>query len=127
VPISAHNADNAPRPSGDYAQVTQAFGISRVVWVSGQIPVDATGNLPAAFADQARNAWRNLIAQLDNVNLSIDNLAKVTIYLADRKYAMENRAIRKEILGDRKVAMTVVIAGIFDEAWLLEIEGTAAE
>jgi enamine deaminase RidA (YjgF/YER057c/UK114 family) len=110
-----------------YAQVTQAYGISRVVWVSGQIPIDAAGNLPTTFAEQARNAWRNVIAQLDNVNLSIDNLAKVTIYLADRKYALENRQIRQEILGDRKVAMTVVIAGIFDENWLLEIEAVAAE
>ena len=127
MPLSAHSADNAPQPSGGYAQAIQATGLTRVVWVSGQIPVDASGNLPTTFADQARAAWRNVIAQLDNVNLSIDNLTKVTIYLADRKYAMENRAVRKEILGDRMVAMTVVIAGIFDEAWLLEIEATAAE
>lgn len=127
MPISTHNADNAPQPAGGYAQAAQAYGYNRVVWVSGQIPVDAAGNLPTTFAEQARTAWRNLIAQLDNVNLSLDNLAKVTIYLADRKYAMENRVIRQEILGDRKVAMTVVIAGIFDENWLLEIEGIAAE
>jgi hypothetical protein len=54
-------------------------------------------------------------------------LAKVSIYLTDRSYALENRAIRREILGDRGVAMTVVIAGIFAEFRLLEIEATAAE
>jgi hypothetical protein len=40
---------------------------------------------------------------------------------------LENRAITREIPGDPSVAMTVVIAGIFDESWLLEIEATAAE
>jgi 2-iminobutanoate/2-iminopropanoate deaminase len=39
---------------------------------------------------------------------------------------MENRAIRQEILGGRRVAVTVIVAGIFDEQWLIEIEAIAA-
>jgi hypothetical protein len=34
--------------------------------------------------------------------------------------------LRQEILGDRSPALTIVIAGIFDSAWLLEIEAVAA-
>jgi enamine deaminase RidA (YjgF/YER057c/UK114 family) len=49
----------------------------------------------------------------------------VTIFLSDRKYNAENRAIRREILGDRAPALTVIITEIFDEAWLLEIEAIA--
>jgi hypothetical protein len=30
------------------------------------------------------------------------------------------------VLGDRSPALTIVIAGIYDEAWLLEIEAVAA-
>jgi hypothetical protein len=37
-----------------------------------------------------------------------------------------NRKVRQEILGDLSPALTVVIAEIFDEAWLLEIEAVAA-
>jgi enamine deaminase RidA (YjgF/YER057c/UK114 family) len=30
------------------------------------------------------------------------------------------------VLGDRSPALTVVVAGIFDERWLVEIEAVAA-
>jgi hypothetical protein len=39
---------------------------------------------------------------------------------------MENRAVRQEVMGERAPALTVIITGIFDEAWLIEIEAVAA-
>ena len=64
-------------------------------------------------------------AQLRAADMTLDNLAKVTTYLADRRYGLENRAVRQEILGERRPASTVVITGIFNEACLLEIEAIA--
>jgi hypothetical protein len=58
-------------------------------------------------------------------DMTIGNLVKVTIFLSDRKYALENRQARQEALGDHAPALTVIIAGIFDEAWLLETEAIA--
>ena len=55
-----------------------------------------------------------------------DNLIKATTFLADRKFTMENRKIRNEVFGNRAPAVTVVIAGIFDERWLVEVEAVAA-
>ena len=37
-----------------------------------------------------------------------------------------SRDLRQEFLGAHSPALTVIIAGIFDERWLLEIEATAA-
>jgi hypothetical protein len=34
--------------------------------------------------------------------------------------------LRQEILGERSPALTIVIAGIYDSKWLLEIEAIAA-
>jgi 2-iminobutanoate/2-iminopropanoate deaminase len=34
--------------------------------------------------------------------------------------------VRDEMLRGRETALTVVVAGIFDEAWLVEIEAVAA-
>ncbi len=116
---------DAPEPMGGYAQAVLVESARRTLFVSGQVPVDRAGTLPGEFSGQARLAWANLEAQLVAAGMSLDNLVKVTVYLADRAHRMENRIVRQEVLGDRKVAMTVVIAGIFDEAWLLEIEGIA--
>jgi 2-iminobutanoate/2-iminopropanoate deaminase len=59
--------------------------------------------------------------------MSLDNLVKVTTFLSERRYAAENSAIRREVLGARAPALTVVIAGIYDEQWLFEIEAVAME
>ena len=54
--------------------------------------------------------------------MSVDSLAKVTTFLASREYALANREIRVEVLGSHAPALTVIITGIFDTKWLLEIE-----
>ncbi|PHQ71946.1 MAG: enamine deaminase RidA [Sneathiella sp.] len=120
------NSKNAPAPAGSYAQAFEVQGHSRTLFISGQIPVTANGDVPETFEEQARTAWNNVIAQLRAADMQIENLVKVTIFLSDRKYALPNRAARAKALGDHKTALTVIIAGIFDAEWLLEIEAIAA-
>ena len=120
------NAADAPAPAGGYAQAIEVQNANRTLYISGQIPVGLDGAVPSSFAEQAKLAWQNVEAQLRAADMTFDNLVKVTIFLASRDYTMENRAARTAAIGDRKIAMTVVIAGIFDESWLLEIEAIAA-
>ncbi len=54
------------------------------------------------------------------------NLVKVTTFLGDRAYAAASTAIRLEIVGQHRSALTVIITGIFDPGWLIEIEAIAA-
>lgn len=122
----AINAPDAPMASSMGAEAVELSGEGRLLFISGQVPLDLDETLPADFTGQARQAWRNLEAQLRAADMTLDNLVKVTTFLSDRRYAAENRAVRLEVLGDRTVALTVIIAGIFDEAWLLEIEAVAA-
>ena len=82
--------------------------------------------MPESFEDQARLAWANVIAQLRAADMTLDNLVKVTIFLSDRKYIADYRRTRDEALGGRRVGLTTIITGIFDEKWLLEIEAIAA-
>jgi 2-iminobutanoate/2-iminopropanoate deaminase len=58
--------------------------------------------------------------------MGLDNIVMHRSFLADRRYAMANRTVRQAVLGDRKPALTTIICGIFDEAWLLEVEAIAA-
>ena len=112
--------------SGSYAQAVEVRDFSRLLFVSGQIPQDADGHVPESFPDQARLAWRNVEAQLAAAGMGLNDLVKLTIYLADRRHREDNYKVRNEILGQRKPALTIIIAGIYDEAWLLEIEAVAA-
>ena len=65
-------------------------------------------------------------AQLEAAGMSLDDLVKVTIFLSDRRWRAENAEVRREVLGPRSPALTIIITGIYDEAWLLEIEAVAA-
>ena len=100
--------------------------MQRLLFISGQIPESVNGEVPEGFRAQARLVWANVLAQLEAAGMSINNLVKITTFLSSREYAIANREVRQETLGTHAPALTVIIAGIFDEKWLLEIEAIAA-
>ncbi len=120
------NAPDAPQPLGGYVQAMEVSNASRILFISGQIPTATNGDVPADFESQARLVWNNVIAQLRAAEMTLDNLVKVTIFLSDRKYTADYRKVRNEVLQGRKIGLTTIITGIFDESWLLEIEAIAA-
>lgn len=125
--MSPINAPDAPQPGGGYAQAMQVDPGKSLLFVSGQIPVDTHGEVPADFAAQCRLVWRNVEAQLAAAGMDLSNLVKVTTFLGDRLYREENSAIRQEVLAGHTPALTVIICDIYDERWLLEIEVVAAK
>ena len=120
------NSDEAPPPVGWYSQALEVSDAQRILFVSGQIPVTKDGEVPQGFGAQCRLVWANVLAQLRAADMTLDNIVKVTTFLSDRSYGQENRDIRREIFGDRAPATTVIITGILDDQWLLEIEAIAA-
>jgi 2-iminobutanoate/2-iminopropanoate deaminase len=110
-----------------YAQAHEVTNASRFLFISGQIPVARDNSVPKDFKAQASLTWANVEAQLKAADMTLDNLVRFTIYLSDRKYILEEYEVRKEVLGNRsEPAMTIIIAGIYNAAWLLEIEAIAA-
>ncbi|QNQ11086.1 RidA family protein [Sphingomonas alpina] len=108
-----------------YASAFLVERATRLLFVSGQTPTDREGRAPKGFGAQARLAWRNVETQLRLADMTLANLAKVTIFLGDRLYRAENTEIRRQILGPLSPALTVIIVDIFDEDWLIEIEAIA--
>lgn len=137
LPLSAAPSLAAPKDTtmksrpinptdSSYAQAMEVSDFKRLVFVSGQVPADAQDKVPETFREQARLAWSNVAAQLAEAGMGLANIVKVTIFLSDRKYRRENYEVRHEVLGGHSPALTIIICGIYDEAWLLEIEAVAA-
>lgn len=120
------NPSAGPSPIGGYSQGLDIAGFSRLLFVSGQIPETADGDVPADFEAQCRQVWANIVAVLEEAGLSLDNLVKVTTFLTDRNQADANGRIRREVLGERRPALTVMVAQTLESPWLLEIEAIAA-
>jgi enamine deaminase RidA (YjgF/YER057c/UK114 family) len=112
--------------TGNYTHGTVVSGAQRTLFVSGQPPWTADGSpVPSDFEAQCRLAWRNVLAVLSEAEMGVENLVKVTTFLSDRQYRGINSEVRAEILGDHRPALTIIITGIYDEEWLLEIEAVA--
>src|SRR5579863_880373 len=109
--INTVNAASAPQAAGGYSQGVAVSGAERLLFISGQIPQTAAGDVPNDFPAQARLVWRNVFAQLGAAGMTVGNLVKVTTFLSSREFATLNREIRQEVLGAHGPALTVIITG----------------
>ena len=119
------NAPDAPPAAAAYSQAVEVLGATRTLYVSGQIGVDAAGATPADAIEQNRLAWSNLTAQLRAAGMTLDNLVRYTTILPDVADLAAARSVRAEYLGDRRPASTLIVAGLANPAWKVEIEGVA--
>ncbi len=114
-----------PESSPAYTHGALVGGAHQTLYISGQPPWTTEGDIPADFDGQCRLAWENVKTVLAAAGMTVQNLAKATIYLSDRRHREANSRIRHEVLGGHRPAITIIITGIYDEAWLLEIEAIA--
>ena len=113
-------------PAGGFVHATVVPAGADLVFVSGQTPEDEDGSVSPDFEAQARTAWRNVERTLASAGCTLDDVAKVNMYIRDRRYREQNRTVRNEVLGDRRPALTVLVTDHWDEPWLIEIEVIAA-
>jgi enamine deaminase RidA (YjgF/YER057c/UK114 family) len=118
--------DGSPPVEGSYPQAVEVSGATRWLYLSGQVPTAPDGSLAPDFAGQCEQVWDNVQTQLAAAGMTLDNLVKVTTFLADRADAMTNREVRLRRLGGRQPALTVIVTGLFEAEWTVEIEAVAA-
>jgi enamine deaminase RidA (YjgF/YER057c/UK114 family) len=123
--VSHHPADVAA-PEGGYAHAIELSPRSRLLFISGQIPVRPDGSVPPDFESQCQVVWDNIIAVLASARMNVEHLVKVTTYLTNRDQVEANGQIRRERLGANRPALTVVVVQTLLSDWLLEIEAVAA-
>ncbi|ALN78892.1 RidA family protein [Lysobacter antibioticus] len=108
------------------AQTHLITAATRLLFVSGQIPVDAQGEAPRDFSAQCALAWANIETQLRAADMDLRHLAKLTVFLARARDRKREHEIRHRLLAGRAdPAVSVVVTGIYDEAWRIEIEAIA--
>jgi 2-iminobutanoate/2-iminopropanoate deaminase len=81
MPKHAYVSDKLPTPAGPYSQVVELNGI---VFTAGFGPHDAeTGALPEGIAAQTEGVLRNVSLALEVVGLTLADVVKTTVHLAD--------------------------------------------
>lgn len=125
--VKSHNPAEVAAPVGNYTHGLEVGPGCRWLFVSGQIPTDRTGHVPAGFEEQCEAVWQNIERVLAQAEMTVANLVKVTTFLTDKSQADANGGgSSRRHLGDHRPALTVIVAQTLDSEWLLEIEAIAA-
>ncbi len=120
------NPSTIAPPVGAYSQGVLAPAAGHWLHVAGQVGIDPAGGLADGFAAQARTAWQNLIAVLNEAQMDASHLVKVTTFLVDSEHLKELNAVRASFLGDARPASTlVVVKALARPEWLFEVEAVA--
>jgi enamine deaminase RidA (YjgF/YER057c/UK114 family) len=110
-----------------HAIETQLNGC-RHLHISGQVGVPPSGELDAEFSGQLRQAMNNVETVLADANMTTKNIVKVTYYLTRRQDLDELVKIRSEVWHGVSPAVTVVVvAGLVNPDWYIEVDVTAQE
>ena len=115
-------------PFSRYSHGVEAAGAERWLLISGQVGVDPEGRLAEGAAAQMEQAWRNVFAVLAAGGMEARDLVKITAYLTRREDLKAFRELRDRHLAEVKPASTlVIVSGLADPGWLVEIEAVAAK
>lgn len=110
----------------------RAAGYSRAVvdgdyvFVAGTTGYDyATMQMPNAVEDQAHNAFRTIIAALEEAGSSLAHVVRANYVLTDAAYAEKLFPIFGHYFGEIRPASMLIVAGLLKPEMKVEIEVTA--
>ena len=114
----------APSAIGPYSQAIQ---VGNIIYTSGQIPIDpATGSfVEGGIKEQTRQSLLNVKAILEEVGLTIGNVVKTTVFMADMNDFADMNAVYAEFFTEPYPARSAVAVKTLPKGALVEIEVVA--
>jgi enamine deaminase RidA (YjgF/YER057c/UK114 family) len=111
----------------------ERFGYSRAVAVGNRVVVSGTiasmpdgGEPPADAYGQARRCLEIIVAALGEAGARPQDVVRTRMYLTRAEDIGEVGRAHAEVFGETRPATTgVVVAGLLDPRWLVEIEAEA--
>ena len=117
---------NAPAAIGPYSQ---AIDCGSFLVTSGQVPFDpATGEfVPGGITEQTRQVLTNIKAILEAAGLTMDNVAKTTVFLQDMGDFAAMNAVYAEFFTSEMPARVCYEVAALPMGALVEIDAVAAK
>ena len=118
------SSKNAPGAIGPYSQGIKAGGL---VFVSGQLPIDAaTGIMAEGIEQQTRQSLTNIQHILAEAGLTMNDVVKTTVFLADMSLFGEMNKVYATFFEKDCPARSAVAVKALPKDALVEIECIAA-
>lgn len=117
--------EQAPAAIGPYSQ---GIAAGETVYVSGQLPLDpATGAFPVGIAAQTAQSLKNIQAILAQQGMTLANVVKTTVFLADINDFAEMNKVYGEFFTQPYPARSAVQVAKLPKDAPLEIECIAVK
>lgn len=120
------------RRAGSGSPFEASIGFSRAVRVGPRVVVSGTGPIwpdgscPDDAGTQARRCFEIVLAALAELGGSADEVIRTRMYLCAREDADAVAQAHREAFGRARPAATmVVVAGLLDPRWKVEVEAEA--
>ncbi|MBR6962331.1 MAG: RidA family protein [Prevotella sp.] len=119
------NTKAAPAAIGPYSQ---AIRVGNLVYTSGQIPIDpATGSfVEGGVKEQTRQSLLNVKAILAEAGLTMGDVVKTTVFLADMNDFADMNSVYAEFFSEPYPARSAVAVKTLPKGALVEIEVVAS-
>ena len=119
--MKAISTQKAPAAIGPYSQ---AIYVGNLVYTSGQSPIDpATGAIvEGGIKEQTRQSLTNVKAILESAGLTMANVVKTTVFMADMNDFSEMNGIYAEFFAEPYPARSAVAVKTLPKGALVEIE-----
>jgi enamine deaminase RidA (YjgF/YER057c/UK114 family) len=102
---------------------SRAVRVGTTVAVSGTAPVWPDGQVDPDAAVQARRCWEIALAALTELGGRVEDVVRTRQYVVTADVADAVGAVHGEVFGSVRPASTmVVVAGLLDPRWLVEVE-----
>ena len=122
------NPDDIHPPLGPYSHVAVVPAGTELVFLSGQIGIAADGRVGATIAEQADQAFANVIALLEAHGLEVSSIVKLTVLIVAGQDGEVVRKARIKHLGSHTpTSTTFYVPGLVKPEWLIEVEAIAAK
>ncbi len=118
--------DGAPASVSGFAQAVETAPGARLLHVSGQIGATSDGQLQGDVAAQSRQAWRNVFAILDAAGMDKTDIVDVLAIVTEPEGVAIFRQIRVEVLSGHLACSTLLVCGLANPDWKVEIAVRAA-
>lgn len=105
---------------------SRAVRLGDRVLVSGTAPIWPDGSCDPDPAAQARRCFEIIIEALAEAGAGPEDVVRTRIFIVDRADSEAIGVVHGEFFGDvRPAATMVLVAGLIDERWKVEIEAEA--
>jgi len=111
----------------NYTHAIHTTDAKRWLHIAGQVGVLGDGSTANGIDAQCDAVFSNIANLLKEADMTPDDICHLRIYMLDRDHIPSLRRARTDLLGNRVVPSTLVmVSGLVDPDWLVEVEFVAA-